>query len=153
VFDPANILQELNRAGVEYVVIGGIAATLHGCPEQTYDLDILYAPTEDNRRRLLLALNAMGAEWEAPLTPLVLQRQYVFSLNTKFGDLDIFTSAAGITDYATAVSSAENFRWREIEAKVLDLDTLIISKETAGDRNPRKQAALAFLKEIRKRRS
>ena len=151
-FDPANILEELNRAGVEYVVIGGIAATLHGCPEQTYDLDILYASSDENRVRLLNALKAIGAEWEAPLNASILQRQSVFSLNTKYGDLDIFTVAAGISDFDAAASKAEKFRWREIEAKVLDLNTLILSKETAGDPNPRKQAALAFLKEIRKRR-
>ena len=38
--DPGAIVQQLNRAGVEYVIIGGVAATLHGCPEQTLDLDI-----------------------------------------------------------------------------------------------------------------
>lgn len=38
--DPGRIIQELNQAEVEYVIIGGVAATLHGCPEQTYDLDM-----------------------------------------------------------------------------------------------------------------
>jgi len=92
VVDPALIIRALNRARVDYLVIGGVAATLHGCPEQTYDLDILYAATPENRSRLLTALREIEAEWDQPLTDDLLQRQSVFALNTKHGDLDIFTS-------------------------------------------------------------
>ena len=42
-FDPREILGTLIRHQVEFVLIGGVAATLYGCPEQTFDLDILYA--------------------------------------------------------------------------------------------------------------
>ncbi|MBI5822383.1 MAG: hypothetical protein HZA88_25680 [Verrucomicrobia bacterium] len=51
-FDPRKIIKALNRHRVDYVVIGGFAATLHGCPEQTYDLDIFYADQPGNCRRL-----------------------------------------------------------------------------------------------------
>jgi hypothetical protein len=153
VVDPARILKELNEAGVEYLVIGGVAATLHGCPEQTYDLDILYANTPENRSRLLLALRAIAADWDQPLTEAILQRQPVFALNTKHGDLDIFTTVPGLQDYASAANSSSVFELDGVSVRVLDLSTLILAKEAAADPNPRKQSALAFLKALESKRN
>jgi hypothetical protein len=151
VVDPALIIRALNRARVDYLVIGGVAATLHGCPEQTYDLDILYAATPENRSRLLTALREIEAEWDRPLTDDLLQRQSVFALNTKHGDLDIFTSVPGIENFSAAASTANICNLAGQEVKMLDLQTLILSKEAAADPNPRKQAALAYLKAIQRK--
>lgn len=148
--DPASIIRELNRAQVDYLVIGGIAATLHGCPEQTYDLDILYASTAENRTRLLVALKAMNAEWEQPLTEILLQRQHVFALNTRFGDLDIFSHAPALENYSAAFAEASQVELDRQPVKILNLSRLIAAKEAAADPNPRKQSALAFLKELKK---
>lgn len=149
--DPKRIIEELNRAKVDYIVIGGIAATLHGCPEQTYDLDVLYAANGDNRARLLEALRAIGAEWDRPLDDGVLQRQPVFALNTRHGDLDIFTGVPGIDSYESAAKSAVTLQLGDAPVRALDLPTLIASKEAAADPNPRKQAALNYLKALRQR--
>lgn len=151
--NPAFIISALNRANVDYVIIGGVAATLLGCPEQTYDLDILYDSTSENRTRLLTALSEIEAEWDRPLNEKILQSQSVFSLNTKHGDLDIFTSVPGIPDYAAADSRAVIYHWSGERAKALDLETLIAAKEAAADPNPRKQSVLAYLKAIQKRQS
>lgn len=52
----------LNARGVEYVVIGGLAAQLHGAPvARTRDMDITPADTAANRQRLAEALVALGA--------------------------------------------------------------------------------------------
>jgi len=45
---------------VRYVVIGGIAAVLHGVPRATFDLDMLIEATEANAERLLQALRTAG---------------------------------------------------------------------------------------------
>jgi hypothetical protein len=147
-FDPREIVGTLIRDKVEFVLIGGVAATLHGCPEQTFDLDILYANTPDNRQRLLAALRELGAQWDEPLTDAVLRRQPMFALNTRCGDLDIFTVIPGLGGYREATS---HIRWMELgqtKVSVLDLPTLIQTKEAAADPNPRKQAALAYLKSL-----
>ena len=39
-FDPEAILRTLVDHGVEFVLIGGVAATLHGSPLRTGDVDI-----------------------------------------------------------------------------------------------------------------
>jgi hypothetical protein len=151
VVNPALIVKELNRAGVEYVVIGGVAATLHGCPEQTYDLDILYAGTKENRARLLSALEAIQAEWDRPLSDAVLQLQPVFALNTRHGDLDIFTQVPGLDSFDAVSAAARTLTLEGIPVRVLDLPSLIATKEAAADPNPRKQSALAFLKELQRK--
>src|SRR5439155_18762283 len=55
-----DVFASLNRHNVRYVVIGGIAAVLHGVPRATFDLDILIDATADNARRLIEALLAAG---------------------------------------------------------------------------------------------
>lgn len=42
-FDPAAIIRVLVEHKVEFIVVGGIAATLNGAIIATQDLDVLYA--------------------------------------------------------------------------------------------------------------
>ena len=51
-FQPAEIIAALERHAVRYVVIGGLAATLHGSPVMTTDADICPARERDNLERL-----------------------------------------------------------------------------------------------------
>jgi hypothetical protein len=151
VFDPRKIIEALNRHGVEYVAIGGFAATLYGCPEQTFDLDILYADSPANRGRLLAALADMQARWDVPLTDAVLQRQPMFALNTAFGDLDILSEVLGVGSYEQAMSRVESMKVGDVAVPILDLTTLIATKEAAADPNPRKRSALEYLKALQQR--
>src|SRR5687767_7419963 len=51
-----DVFASFQKHKVEYLVIGGIAAVLHGVPRATFDLDILINPTLDNAQHLLAAL-------------------------------------------------------------------------------------------------
>lgn len=55
-YDPFAALAVLNRHGVDYVVVGGVAARLWGSPTMTNDLDVCYARDAGNLRRLAAAL-------------------------------------------------------------------------------------------------
>ena len=145
-FDPRKIIEALNRHRVEYIAIGGFAATLYGCPEQTYDLDILYADTAANRARLLAALADIQARWDVPLTDTVLQRQAMFALNTTFGDLGLLSDVLGIGTYEQASSRVETMNVGGEVLPILDLAALIATKEAAADPNSRKRSALEYLK-------
>ena len=147
-FSPREIIATLNHHQVQYIVIGGFAATLHGCPEQTFDLDILYADSPDNRQRLLAALQSLNAQWDESLTESVLQRQPVFALNTRLGDLDILCELLGVGSYDDAIGHSQHVRLGDQKVPLLDLPTLIKSKEAAADPNPRKQAALDYLRKL-----
>jgi len=151
VFDPRKIIETLNRHRVEYITVGGFAATLYGCPEQTFDLDVLYADSAANRQRLLAALAEIEAQWDEPLSDAVLQRQPVFALNTRFGDLDILNEVLGVGTYEQAKSRIQSMRVGNESVALLDLPTLIATKEAAADPNPRKRAALEYLKSLQLR--
>jgi hypothetical protein len=55
------LLRVLDRHGVKYVLIGGIAAVVHGSPFPTEDLDITPDVGPDNLTRLSAALTELGA--------------------------------------------------------------------------------------------
>ena len=81
---------------VRYVVIGGVAAILHGVPRMTFDLDILIDPSPANAHRVLEALTEVGLGTASLTTPEELSTNVV----TIFRDrllLDVQTSTPGIT--------------------------------------------------------
>ncbi|HLA98470.1 MAG TPA: DUF6036 family nucleotidyltransferase [Anaerolineales bacterium] len=51
-----DVFASFQKHEVRYIVIGGIAAVLHGVPRATFDLDILIDATPDNARKLLDSL-------------------------------------------------------------------------------------------------
>jgi hypothetical protein len=55
------ILELLDEHGVEFIVVGGVAAVLHGAPVTTFDIDALVRVDADNADRLLAALTALDA--------------------------------------------------------------------------------------------
>ena len=76
-FDPGELLRRLVAAGVDFVVIGGIAAVLHGSARLTRDLDIVFAPDAGNLEALArvlpadatLACAASRRRWRSSRTP------------------------------------------------------------------------------------
>ena len=54
-------LRALSEGGVEFVVVGGLAAVLNGAPVNTFDLDIVPARNEENISRLLRVLDGLDA--------------------------------------------------------------------------------------------
>ena len=61
-FEPIRICQILNEEAVEYVVLGGFAAVIHGSPLPTQDIDILPNRDRGNLDRLGRALTRMNAK-------------------------------------------------------------------------------------------
>ncbi|MGB5547491.1 MAG: hypothetical protein WBM74_13035 [Polyangiales bacterium] len=55
--DVGELLRHLTKARVEFIIVGGAAAVLHGAPITTEDLDIVHRRTGDNVARLKAALD------------------------------------------------------------------------------------------------
>src|ERR671915_1917941 len=70
VFEPDRVVAALNAAGVEYVIVGGLAMGAHGVVRATRDVDIVAAPDRRNMDRLAECLRTLGGEHpiEGPLT-------------------------------------------------------------------------------------
>ena len=62
-----NIFLALSRAKVEYIIVGGVAMNLLGCPRFTNDIDILLALDPENLQAMKNAMKALGYEQRIPL--------------------------------------------------------------------------------------
>lgn len=59
--DFLEILKILVSNEVDFIVIGGVCAVLHGAPVTTFDLDLVHSRVPDNLDRLILSLHALDA--------------------------------------------------------------------------------------------
>jgi hypothetical protein len=130
---------------VRYVVIGGIAAILHGVPRATFDLDILIDPTPENAQRLLDALREAGLGTASLTTP----EEVLVHVITVFQDrlrIDVQTSTPGIT-FSQAWERRERMTYRGQTFNVLCKADLIASKLAAGRDVDREDVRLLHLGE------
>lgn len=141
VLDPSGLLSVLARNDVRFVVIGGIAGTLHGSTTLTADLDILFDRDAANLDRLaaaLLELHAVRRDLatgvKAPIDARALRNGTTFLLSTDLGDLDcIAETASGGFTYGDIAPTAEKMRiGRELDVFVAGLDELIRMKRATG---------------------
>ncbi|MDP3774087.1 MAG: hypothetical protein Q8Q85_07430 [Gemmatimonadales bacterium] len=154
------ILAGLNAATIRYVVVGGLAANVHGSPRITADVDICYEPTPENRERLagvLAGWNAYlrGVEPELPfwMDARTLRDCPVLTLTTSFGDLDVMDRVAGVGEYSAVEAASVPASLTGVPVRVLALDALIASKKAAGRRKDLEALLeLEALREERRRR-
>jgi hypothetical protein len=66
----SDILRTLAATGQRFVVVGGVAAVMHGVERVTYDLDLVIDLEPDACRRVIEALLADGWQARAPVDPL-----------------------------------------------------------------------------------
>lgn len=120
----------LHAHDVKYIVIGGIAAALHGVPRATFDLDLLIEATPDNARRLLEALLEAGIGTASLTTPADLLKHEI----TVFKDvvrIDVQTSTPGLA-FNDAWSRRVTMTHAGQEFHVACREDLIASKRAAG---------------------
>lgn len=133
------LLGALDRHGVDFVVVGGLAGIAHGSSYPTYDLDIAYSRERSNLRRLASALTEIGVTLRgAPSDlPFQLDEQTLatganFTFNTEFGSFDILGDIAGIKSYEDLRRDARTERLGGVEVRVASLNHLISMKRAAN---------------------
>ncbi|MEY2449904.1 MAG: hypothetical protein QOH79_3380 [Acidimicrobiaceae bacterium] len=138
-FDPLAALQALTAAGVEFVLIGGVAARLHGSPSLTRDVDICHARDDANLDRLAGVLRDLharlrGVDDDVPflLDARTLKAGGSFTFVTDVGDIDILAVPAGVAGFDELAKSAERVDLGGITVLVSTLDDLIRMKRAAG---------------------
>jgi len=155
VFDPDEILRILDRHRVEFVLIGGMAATLHGSDVVTFDLDVSPRSTRDNLERLSAALRDLCARLRVEDEPHgvefdphweLLGRTHVMNLMTRAGDLDVVMTPAGSAGYDDLRRDAVAISISGVSILVASLADVVRSKEAANREKDR--AVLPALKRL-----
>lgn len=147
------ILRTLGAHRVEFIVVGGVCALLHGAPFATFDLDIVHSRNRENVARLLSALQDLEAYYRAQPDKRIRPSESHLSsaghqlLMTRFGPLDVLGLIGEGQDYADLAPHAVEVQVGEgLTVRILDLETLIRTKqETAGEKD---LAVLAILRRV-----
>jgi len=151
--DFRHLLQTLSGAGVDFILVGGAAATAHGSARLTADLDIVYERSKGNIVKLAAALASSkpylrGAppglpfRWEAD----TIERGLNFTLTTSMGDLDILGEITGGGPYEKLLPHCVGMTVFGVKVLCLGLEHLIRAKRAAG--RPKDLEAIAELEAI-----
>ena len=155
--DYDGLLRLLADGKVEFIVVGGLAATAHGSARYTKDVDVVYRRTPENISRLVKALASVapylrGAppglpfRWDAETVAHGLN----FTLATTLGDIDVLGEIVGGGTYEELQTHSVKIVVFGMECLCLDLDTLIHVKRAAG--RPKDFEAISELEALREER-
>jgi hypothetical protein len=157
VTDFKRLLEALVNGNVEFVIIGGVAATAHGSAHITVDLDIVYRRTPENIERFSHALEPLapylrGAPEGLPFRfdAATIRRGLNFTLVTSAGDLDALGEATGGGTFEALLPRSETRLLFGLEVHFVDLETLIHLKRAAG--RPKDLERIAELEAIAEER-
>ena len=137
--DFETLLAALDDGDVACIIIGGLAATIHGSSRLTQDIDIVYDRSDENIERLVGALAphnpylrgtppGLPFEWSAR----TIRRGLNFTLTTAVGDIDILGEVGGGGSYDDLLSHTTTVELFARPHRCLDLPWLIHVKRAAG---------------------
>ena len=131
--DFLDILQALNEAGAEYVIVGAHAMAVHGVPRATGDLDLLTRPTTENAERVLEALQRFGAPVEQHgVTVADLTRPgTVHQIGLPPRRIDILTQVSGL-EFDEVWTSRIEVDVEGLTVHVIGREALVRNKRAAG---------------------
>ena len=153
----AELVRMLSLAGVDFIIVGGVAAAAHGSPRTTQYIDVVYSRAPDNLSRIAGALQKYGAYLRgAPqglpfrLDAATLAAGLNFTLTTSLGLIDLLGEITGGGRYEDLLPHSISVTLFGASCRVLDLDTLIDVKRAAG--RPKDFEVIAELELLRDRR-
>lgn len=133
------ILKRLNDCGVDYILVGGMAAVAHGSPMMTRDVDICAPLAELNLSKILNALRGIHPKFRMrpDRMPLFEEPERLAGIKnlylvTDLGQIDILGELPEICHYAELANCTVEMNLGGFTCRVLDLDTLIAAKKAAG---------------------
>lgn len=139
------LLGALNRQGVDFVIVGGVAGLAHGSAYPTFDVDVAYSRERANLERLVQALRELdvtlrGAPKDLPfqLDARTLENGANFTFDTPYGKLDVLGDLEGSGGYDELRRKASIETIAGHEVRIASIDHLIAMKRTANrpkDRN------------------
>ena len=131
------MLRVLSDHKVAFIVVGGVCAVFHGAPVTTYDLDIVRSCDPENTSRILGALKELDGHSRLHQQRVIPNRSHLEApghllLQTRFGHLDLLGTIGDGHDFDGLMKHTVTGTIRGISFQMLDLETLILTKEQAG---------------------
>lgn len=153
----AALLKLLAESKIEFIVIGGVAASTHGSARSTNDLDVVYARNPGNVARLAAGLAPLSPYLRGapPGLPFRLDAETIrhglnFTLTTSLGWLDLLGEVTGGGRYEDLLPNCIRIRVHGVDCLCLNLEKLIEVKRAAG--RPKDFDAIAELEALREER-
>jgi predicted nucleotidyltransferase len=147
----SEVLVGLLEAGVDFILVGGLAAVIQGAPVTTMDVDIVHSQSPENIARLLAFLKSVEAVHRRFDDKLVELKEEDLSgkghvlLTTGIGAIDVLAVIEGGRSYEDLLEHTVDIDFRGHTLRVLDLKTLIELKKTSTD--PKDKQRLLVLRE------
>ena len=154
--NPANpnlskILEGLLEAGIDFILVGGLAAVIQGAPVTTIDVDIVHSQSPQNISKLIDFLKSIEAFHRRLDDKIIEPRERDLSgkghslFTTRLGPLDVLAVIEQEKSYDDLLGHSVELEFRGHILRVLDLDMLIKLKKDSKD--PRDKQRLAVLEE------
>ncbi len=136
--DLESLLTALKGADIEFIVVGGAAAVLHGAPVTTLDIDIVHRTDPENVEKLMATLAQLDARVrdlagrDIEPDPSVLRGTGQVKLMTSQGPLDLLCRLHDGRDYGALLPHTIEVSDGSLRLRILDLATLIEIKSGTG---------------------
>ena len=135
---PTLILEKLAEAGIDFILVGGLASVTQGAPITTVDVDIVHAQTDENIDKLISLLRSLDAHYRGRpdhkrIEP---QKHHLMSrghqlLATTLGPLDVLGVIEEGRAYAQLLQDAIEIDFRGYRIKVLKLEAILRFKRSS----------------------
>ena len=151
VADLSALLEGLTKAGIDFIVVGGLAAVAQGAPITTMDMDIVLRQSNDNIEKLLAFLRNVEAIHRRPDDKILEPKKHDLSgrghalFATRFGPLDVLAVIEEGRGYDDLLPDTIEIEFRGQKVRMLSLKTLVELKESSRD--PRDRQRLPVLQE------
>ncbi len=143
------LLADLSRHGIDYILVGGLAVALCGFIRATLDVDILVQADQENIRRLLQRLERFGEGHARELAPDDFTLEEGSIRIVEEFPVDVFTLMSGHT-YEDLLPLTARHRIDDVEIVYLNAEGLITLK--AGSLRPQDQIDVQALRDILQRK-
>ncbi len=124
-----NVLKTLAESGIEFVIIGGAALSLHGIPRTTLDIDIKISAKEGNIRELISTLSGKGLKLDTEDFSLLINKPELlygqcisFSIAEGLQIIDVFLESPG--DFRNLLESSVKIRIGNADIHVASLENI-----------------------------
>jgi hypothetical protein len=135
--DLGAILEGLIEAGVDFILVGGLAAVVQGAPVTTMDVDIVHNQSPENIAKLLAFLKSIGAFHRRPDDKLIEPQEGDISgmghalFTTRLGPIDVLAAIEEGRAYGELLEHTVAIGFRNHTIRVLDLKMLIQLKRAS----------------------